>query len=248
LSENLIEAELFGYEKGAFTGALAARKGIFEMAEGGTLLLDEIGEMSLNLQAKLLGVLDDKTIRRLGSEVFRQVQVRIIAATSVDLENAIARRTFREDLYYRIGVIRIKVPPLRDRKEDLPELCRHILGQITGGREVNLTEGEIERLVQYPWPGNVRELKNILERAVILAREGHIFPSQLLASPGGVRKDTAMPDPPPHSEGVLPMEEVERRHIAFALRQFSGNLARTARALGISLSTIKRKSREYGLS
>jgi len=238
LPENLIEAELFGYEKGAFTGAVAARKGLFEMAEGGTLFLDEIGEMPVHLQAKLLSVIEEKKLRRLGSESIRTVDVRIIAATGVKLEDHLGK-TFRKDLYYRLSVIRMHIPPLRERSSDIPELCGHLMKTIAGGHEVPLSESECARLCRYDWPGNVRELKNILERAYLLQKGEEFKPADLLGkarqspTPAGAAPDVDAP--------LLPLEEVEMRHIRYALNRLSGNYTQAAKALGISLSTLKRK-------
>lgn len=243
LPENLIEAELFGYERGAFTGATASKRGIFEMAEGGTLLLDEIGEMPLHLQTKLLSVLEDKQIKRLGGDSIRPVDVRIVAATSADLENVLGK-TFRSDLYYRLSVIRIHIPPLRERKQDIPALCDYLLKQTALGREVRLGDDEVRKLADYPWPGNVRELKNIIERAVILQRGDTIRPADLLSRP-------AAPQPGPEDNGgndaIIPLSDLEKNHITYALDKLSGNYTRAAKALGISLSTLKRKLKEYGL-
>ncbi|MDA8088459.1 MAG: sigma-54 dependent transcriptional regulator [Nitrospiraceae bacterium] len=253
LPENLIESELFGYQKGAFTGAVSAKKSIFEMAEGGTLLLDEIGEMPLHLQSKLLGVLEDHKIRRLGSELIRTVNVRIIAATGKDLEKCLGE-SFRKDLYFRLSVIRVHVPPLRDRKEDIPALFDYFLSKIPGGREMVFPEPELKKCIEYPWPGNIRELKNIIERSVILQKNsGVLRPSELLACPseweGGqpaAPGDGAVAAATP-GEDLLSLAEVEKNYIRHALSRLSDNLTRTAKALGISLSTLKRKVKEYGL-
>ncbi len=241
LPENLIEAELFGYDKGAFTGAIAAKRGIFEMAEGGTLFLDEIGEMPILLQAKLLSTIEDKILKRLGSESFRHVNVRVIAATGVDLEQALGK-TFRKDLYYRLSVIRIHLPPLRDRRQDVTLLCDYLLKNM-GYRHAALSEVEQSRLMQYDWPGNVRELKNILERAVILQRGSELKPSMLLQSPG-----SAVSTPVPVSltnDRIMHIEELEKQYIRMALERLSGNLTQTAKSLGLSLSTLKRKLKQY---
>ncbi|MFN3479843.1 MAG: sigma-54-dependent transcriptional regulator [Thermodesulfovibrionales bacterium] len=241
LPESLIEAELFGYEKGAFTGAMTSRKGIFEMAEGGTLFLDEIGEMPMHLQTRLLSVLEDGKIKRLGSETIRPVSVRIIAATNTNIEESLGRH-FRPDLYYRLSVIRIHLPPLRERKEDIPELCKYLLTRIAG-TEVPLEKEEIRRLMEYDWPGNVRELKNILERAYLIQRGRPLRPSELIGTK--VARD---PLPPIGSdEEIITLEEMEKNHIRNTLKNLSGNLTRTAEALGISLSTLKRKLKEYNL-
>lgn len=242
LPENLIEAELFGCEKGAFTGAVTARKGIFELAEGGTLFLDEIGAMPLHLQSKLLGVLEDKQIRRIGGESVKSVDVRIIAATNCDLENAVAKRTFREDLFYRLSVIRIHIPPLRDRREDIPELCRYFIHTMAHGRHVNLPDSEVARLMKYEWPGNVRELKNILERSFILHKGPELRPSAFL---NGALKTSSFSSS--GGNGNSSLVEVERKHIRHVLNTCSGNYTQTARVLGISLSTLKRKVKRYGV-
>jgi DNA-binding NtrC family response regulator len=243
LPEHLIEAELFGYEKGAFTGASTSKKGIFEMAEGGTLFLDEIGEMPVHLQTKLLGALEDKQIKRLGSESIRPVDVRIIAATSTDLQEALDV-TFRKDLYFRLSVIRIHIPPLRERPEDIPELCDYLLNKVVSGLYAELPDSELKKLMEYDWPGNVRELKNILERASILHRGQTIRPSELLDSPAGGRVGNRELGA---TADAVSLMEVEKGHIKLMLEEHSGNLTRTAKSLGIALSTLKRKIKAYGL-
>jgi len=246
LPETLIEAELFGYEKGAFTGAVAMKKGMFEMAEGGTIFLDEIGEMPIALQAKLLGVLDDGTYRRLGGTTLFQAQVRVIAATSVDLEKAIKARTFREDLYYRLGVIKMHLPSLRERREDIPALCEVLLTKVGKGRQLRLTDGQIEKMMQYDWPGNVRELRNILERAAILQQGPELQPAELLRIPAGKTRQTVRAvEHKPAAGSSATLDDVEKDHILSALAEHSGNLSRAARAVGISLSTLKRKLKKY---
>lgn len=242
LPEHLAESELFGHEKGAFTGAAGARRGVFEMAAGGTVLLDEIGTMPLPLQAKLLGVLEDGRFRRVGSEVERRVEARVIAATNADLEAELEEGRFRRDLYFRLNVIRIDVPPLREHREDLRELCEYLLEGIAGSSRC-LAQGELERFADYPWPGNVRELRNVLERAAILEPSGALRPSRLLQwSDGGVHAPES-----PATGDLAPLEEVERRHIQRVLTSLDGNLSRTARVLGVSLSTLKRKVRTFRL-
>ncbi len=247
LPENIIESELFGHERGAFTGAEGARKGIFEMAEGGTLFLDEIGAMPLHLQSKLLSVLDEKRIRRLGGGTFLRVNVRIVAATNAEIEAELQRRTFRADLYYRIGVIRLHLPPLRERTGDIPELCRHFLGLRSRTSASTLSEEELRRLQGYCWPGNVRELKNIIERAAILHRD-HPRPSELLGHDGAAAAPPPMaPRPAPGDATALAtLAQIERRHVARVLQEHAGNYTRAARTLGISLSTLKRKLRSAG--
>ena len=238
LPENLIEAELFGYEKGAFTGATNAKKGLFEMAEGGTLFLDEIGEMPMNLQSKLLSAIEDGAIRKLGGTTAKPVNVRIMAATNHDLENALGK-SFRKDLYYRLSVIRIHLPPLRDRRGDIPALCSHLLKSITG-RSLEVPDRDLVRLMKYDWPGNVRELRNILERAVLLQKGAVIEPSELLGEATHSAQASSFVETQDREE-LLTLEAMENRHIRHVLDKFSSNFTRTAKALGISLSTLKRK-------
>ncbi len=242
LPESLIEAELFGYEKGAFTGATTTKKGIFEMAESGTLFLDEITEMPLHLQSKLLSVLDDKKIKRLGGELPRPVNVRIIAACNADIEKAVASGIFRKDIYYRLSVIRIHLPPLRERRQDIPVLCDYLLREIDRSSTFKLSEDEVSRLKEYDWPGNVRELKNILERAIILQGGSPLMPSKLLR-----RAELSAPSIG-SAANLLTLAEVEKNHIEHALRRLSHNYTRTAKALGISISTLKRNIKQYGLA
>lgn len=246
LPENLIEAELFGYEKGAFTGAVASKRGIFEMAEDGTLFLDEIGEMPIHLQTKLLSALEDKKIKRLGGDSIRPVNVRIIAATCLDLEDGMGK-TFRNDLYYRLSVVRIHIPPLRERREDIPELCSYLLKKIGGGRDFRIDETDLRKLMDYDWPGNVRELKNIIERATILQKGPLIRPSELLLKACGPVQTAPAPDIIGSNGDIIPLEDMEKAHISRALQKLSGNYTQSAKALGISLSTLKRKVGEYGL-
>ena len=241
LPENLIEAELFGYEKGAFTGAVGAKKGLFEMAEGGTLFLDEIGEIPVQLQSKLLSALDDKVIRRLGGTMTKPVNIRVIAATSVDLEQQIGSG-FRKDLYYRLSVIRIHVPPLRERRGDIPQLCAYLMRSITN-RSVEIPEGEMARLMEYDWPGNVRELRNVLERALLLQKGAHLEPSLLLEGRSAAGETCTYPSAT--GMDIKTLDECEKEIIHSALDRLSGNLTQTAKALGVSLSTLKRKIREY---
>jgi DNA-binding NtrC family response regulator len=244
IPENLMEAELFGYEKGAFTGAVATVKGLFEMADGGTLFLDEIGEMPTHLQSKLLGALDDQHIRRLGGQTFKPVHARIITATNTDLIAAVRERRFREDLYYRLSVMHIPLPPLRARREDLPELCRFFISQIAPDQEIHLDEEEIAALSGYSWPGNVRELRNIIERSILVRKGAAIQPARLL----GPTPRPPHPNPGLSAAGPLPtLDTMERDHIRAALRHCSGNQTHAAKALGISRSTLVRKIKVHGL-
>jgi DNA-binding NtrC family response regulator len=245
LPENLIEAELFGYEKGAFTGATMSRRGIFEMAEGGTLFLDEIGEMPLHLQSKLLSAIEDKKIKRIGSEAIIPVTVRIIAATCVDLENAIGK-TFRKELYYRLSVIRIHIPPLRERSQDIPALCDYFLTKMSRGHEGKISDSEMGNLMRYDWPGNVRELRNIIERTLLLQKGSSVKPSGFLLRVSEQSSVKTAPCVNPDNK-ITTLDEMEKTYIKCVLERLSNNYTRTAKALGISLSTLKRKTNSYGL-
>lgn len=243
LPADLIETELFGHERGAFTGAVTARRGIFEMAEGGTLLLDEIGEMPLGLQSKLLGVIENKRVRRLGGERERSVDVRILASTNEDLSTAISEKRFRRDLCYRLGMIRIHMPALRERREDIPALCGFFLEKCLGKSGCVIPPDELEALERYDWPGNVLELRNVIERVVILQKGPVIRPSQLLSP---LDPAAAVSTRPP-AGAIASLADVERSHLIEALDRMSGNYTRTALALGISRSTLRRKLKEYGI-
>jgi DNA-binding NtrC family response regulator len=243
--ESLVEAELFGHEKGAFTSAVSSRKGMFELADGGTIFLDEIGDMPLLLQPKLLGVLDERKVRRIGAERDRKLDVRIIAATNMDLKKAVEEKRFRGDLYHRLNVLAIRLPPLRERLGDLQLLAASFLREYSKDPEARLAEGEMEGLSRYSWPGNVRELRNLVERSVLVQRGPRFRLSPFLSS----EKEPA-PSPDSREEsapGMMPLDEVERIHIRAALQAHGGNLTRAAKVLGISLSTMKRKVAEYGL-
>ena len=245
LPEHLIEAELFGWERGAFTGATAAREGLLELAEGGTLLLDEIGEMPAHLQAKLLSLLEDREVRRLGGRSARPTDVRIIAATNADIDERVRSGQFRSDLFYRLNVVRIELPPLRNRVGDLPLLCDDLLAHLSrGATPPRLGPDELHRLAAYPWPGNVRELRNVLERALILHREV-LRPSELLAPAVGGAPAHAVT--PAGDDEELTMDQLEQRQIERAHARHQGNLAAVARALDISLSTVKRRVKALGL-
>ncbi len=241
LPESLIEAELFGYERGAFTGAVNAKKGLFEVAEGGSIFLDEIGEMPSHLQSKLLSAIDEKRIRRLGGTLTKRVRVRIIAATSVDLDQMLGK-TFRSDLYYRLSVVRIHIPPLRERSTDIPALCTHLLRTLTT-RTVTLGDDEWERLKKYDWPGNVRELRNVLERTLLIQKGEVLEPSQLLEK--RVAKGRRCSAAGAQESEIKPLADSEQELIRSALAKLSGNLMQTAKALGISVTTLKRRLREH---
>lgn len=249
LPDNLVEAELFGYEKGAFTGAVAAHKGVFEIAEGGTLLLDEIGAMPVHLQSKLLGVLDEKKFRRLGGKTDRTINVRIIAATNAVLETMTREKTFREDLYFRLNVLTIHIPPLRERMEDLPELCRFFIDHLTQGEKKPECPGtEIEKLKSYHWPGNIRELRNLMERSIIL-HGGVLRPSEFIRAGSAPQTlNSATLNGQLSSTGksfesgtIRTLEEIEKEYMLKVFEHCDGNYSLSARMLGISLSTFRRK-------
>ncbi len=244
LQENLIEAELFGAEKGAFTDATSSRRGIFELASGGTLFLDEIGTLPYHLQAKLLGVLDDGMIKRLGSEKSLKVDVRILTATNTNLITAIKEGTFREDLFYRLSVLNIELPTLLQRKEDLRELCSYFLNREQAN---SLTEQDYAAMAAYSWPGNVRELKNVLERAVLLGEGGKICLQKVLdtAAPCTETKEDAFP--PSSTAEITPLKTMEQKYISQALEAHNYNRSQTARSLDISRSTLIRKMKLYNL-
>ncbi|MGB7970437.1 MAG: sigma-54 dependent transcriptional regulator [Candidatus Deferrimicrobiaceae bacterium] len=247
---SLLESELFGHEKGAFTGAVAARPGMMEIADGGTLFLDEVGEMSLALQVKLLRAIEQKEVIRVGGSEVIRVDVRIIAATNQDLKAKVASRTFREDLFYRLNVFGITVPPLRERRDDIPKLAAHLLGEVA--RENNVTPRKLSpgariALLAYQWPGNVRELRNAMETAALVAKEGTIEWGDL---PPEILENIL----PPSSTGPIPLppsrtlEETEREAIVAALLKTDGNKTQAAKMLGIGLRTLHRKVKEYGIS
>ena len=246
IPEQLIEGELFGHEKGAFTGAVATRKGLFEMAEGGTLFLDEIGALPFPLQSKLLGVLDERKVRRLGGETARSVNVRIIAATNEEVEKAVARGSFREDLYYRLNVFRIHIQPLQDRLEDVPELCQHFVQQIAPDARIRIPESKLSRLRNYRWPGDVRELKNIIERSIILRSGKTIRPSALPVQPSAATSGAG--PAPMEAEDIVSLEEIEKKYIRRALDALSWNHIHTAKTLSISRSTLNRKIKAYRIT
>ncbi len=249
LSESLLESELFGHEKGAFTGASARRKGRFEMAQEGTIFLDEVGEISLNLQVKLLRVLQERSFERVGGNETLQVDVRVVAATNRDLENAVANGHFREDLYYRLNVMQIKLPSLRERKEDLPLLTAHFIQKLAaemGRAAPTMAPAAMQKIYDYPWPGNVRELENAIERAVIMA-DSAILPAHLaLHMPEGETAGAA--ESAPAGDLNQAVEELERRMIITALAKAGGVAAHAAAALGLSKTNLAYKMKKYNIS
>jgi DNA-binding NtrC family response regulator len=250
IPETLIESEIFGHEKGAFTGALERRVGCFELAEGGTLLLDEIGEMPVATQAKLLRVLEDRKLRRLGSKIETTVDVRVLAATNKVPEEAVASGQLRNDLYYRLNVFNIHMPPLREHKEDLPDLVQSLIGDMNSkhNRNVQMLSDAVMNLFQgYTWPGNVRELRNTLERAVIVCEASVIETKHLPPGFGHAPARAAAMDPNALHLGVgTTVEEAERQLIMKTLEATNNNKTRAAEILGISLKTLHNKLKEYG--
>lgn len=245
--ESLIESILFGHEKGAFTGASCRNKGLFEMADGGTLFLDEIGEMPLLLQAKLLGVLDNGVFRSIGGQVECATDVRIIAATNIDLEQAIRDKKFREDLFYRMSVMQLHLPPLRERREDIATLIDHFLHTIAPDKRFEIDLEEVEILKNYSWPGNVRELRNIIERSIIISHDNLIFPSRLIQNQplaGDPQEPVVHEVPPP----LLSLAEMEKMYIQQVLTSCDQNRTHAAKVLGIARSTLIRKLEQYNLT
>jgi DNA-binding NtrC family response regulator len=245
-SKELLESELFGYDKGAFTGAVGNKPGLFEMANGGTLFLDEIGEMEINIQAKLLKVIEDKRFRRLGGVQEKMVDARLIAASNRDLSKEVKGKRFREDLYYRLNVMPIYIPPLRELKEDIIPLSEYFLNSIClklGKKLYGFSPPAQQAILNYPWPGNIRELSNLIERSVILCTGTTIEPSDLglpavsKAAPIGAAAESKM----------VSLEEIEKDHIQKVIEASGGNLSRAAEVLGITRSTLYSKIRRYSL-
>ncbi len=248
LSVQLMESELFGHERGAFTGADTSRTGRFEMAHGGSILLDEVTEIDLNLQAKLLRVLQERSFERVGSSETIEVDVRVLATTNRDLKHEVAEGRFREDLYYRLAVVPVEVPALRDRPQDVPALLDHFLLRCANrlDREpVKLDDSAMDLLVGYAWPGNVRELENVVTRASVLQGEAPLTSDELrrwlLADPS-----TSGADDPGEMPVGLSLQEMEQKMIEATLDHYDGHRAKTAKALGIGVRTLTTKLRQYG--
>ncbi|MBC8316411.1 MAG: sigma-54-dependent Fis family transcriptional regulator [Desulfobulbaceae bacterium] len=254
LPEGLLESELFGHEKGAFTGAVSSKKGRFELAHGGTLLLDEIGEIPLHLQAKLLRVLQEEEVDRLGGQAPVKIDVHVVATTNRNLAEAVNEGTFRQDLYYRLNVIPLPLPPLRARKDDILKLADHFMKKFSKQYHKKmkiLSEASQSRFLDYPWPGNVREMENVIERAVLLSLTEEfepwdfwddIAPEERIA-PGGV-----YPQVIPVSSGdqeIIPLKDTERQMILQALQKTDDNRTHAAKRLGISVRTLRNKLQEY---
>ena len=244
LPEQLLESELFGHARGAFTGADREHKGLFEAAAGGTLLLDEVGEIPHSVQVKLLRVLQDREVRRVGSTESRRIDVRIIAATNRDLAEMVRERTFRKDLYYRLKVLSIEVPPLRERKEDILPLAHSFLQSSCKAYRcgpASISAEALDRLLAHSWPGNARELEHAMERAVVLAG------CKPKIEAADLPPEVVFGNPAPDAEAIVPLAELERRHILRALHRFGGSRKETAHALGIATNTLWRRLCEYGV-
>ena len=238
-----MESELFGYEKGAFTGANISKPGKFEIANTGTVMLDEIGDVPASIQVKLLRVLQEREFERLGSNRVQHTDVRVIAATNVDLREALEQGRFREDLYYRLNVVRINIPPLRERKDDIPYLAEHFAQKFGG----TISEGAMERLVAYHWPGNVRELENVVERSILLAQGPRVEPSDVRIDTSersrpasGVAADQFLP------EGMT-LDQYEQWLIREALKRANGNKSHAARLLGLTRNALRYRLAQMGL-
>jgi len=247
IPENLMESELFGYEKGAFTGAVTSKPGRFELADTGTVFLDEIGDVPPNIQVKLLRVLQERAFERLGSNRTRQIDVRVIAATNADLRAALEHGAFREDLYYRLNVVPINVPPLRERKEDIPALAEHFIRKYAAefsSRVKGISEEALELLRRYHWPGNVRELENVIERSLVLC-SGEMLEAADIKLDSASRNSRAS-DEPLLPEGMT-LEEHERELIRKALEKAKGNKSQAARLLGLSRNALRYRLSQMGL-
>lgn len=236
LSAGVLESELFGHEKGAFTGADRFREGRFELADGGTILLDEVSEIDTNLQAKLLRVLQERTFERVGSSKTIGTSARIVATTNRNLEEEVRRHTFRRDLYFRLSVVPIRVPPLMEHTEDIPALAAEFI-RIHGSPGMTISQGATCKLMEYDWPGNIRQLKNMIERACVLTDVTILQAEHLVIEP----IDAAV-----HSPALRSIEDMERDAVRTALSHFCGHQERAARSLGISSRTLRNKIRRYG--
>jgi two-component system response regulator HydG len=258
LAETLLESELFGHEKGAFTGAIKRKLGRFELADGGTLFLDEIGDISPSLQSKLLRVLQEREFERVGGESTIKVDVRVVSATNKDLSKEVEAGRFREDLFYRLQVVPIHIPPLRERKEDLPILVSHFITKLapkTNPRVIGIDDTALARLYAYRWPGNVRELGNVIEQALVFADGEKISPDSLPDAVRGLAPGAPRPSavagelPVPSGEMALPdlLDDLEKQLILKAFAQAKGVKTETARLLGIKTSALYYKLEKYGI-
>ncbi|MHB8132281.1 MAG: sigma-54 interaction domain-containing protein, partial [Mobilitalea sp.] len=245
LPEQLLESELFGHEKGAFTGATIKKKGRFEMADKGTIFLDEIGDMPISMQVKLLRVLQERCFERVGGTQTIQVDVRVIATTNSELSTAISNGTFREDLYYRLNVMHIKMPPLRSRKEDIPLLVNHFLGKFDPSHSKKISAEAMKILTRYDWPGNIRELQNAIERPLIVCQSNEIQPVHLPKELLDIVEETSPIINLP--ESGFSLEELEKHLFIKALEKHNYNQTKAAKYLGISRPTLLYRMNKHGL-
>lgn len=249
IPENLMESELFGYEKGAFTGAQTTKPGKFEQADTGTVFLDEIGDVPTAIQVKLLRVLQEREFERLGSNVTRHIDIRLVAATNQDLRAALEQGTFREDLYYRLNVVPLNIPPLRERKVDIPSLAHHFVSKLapeTGCRVETITEAAMEKLVAYHWPGNVRELENVIERSLVMATGTLLDASDIKLESAPRPRGQGQSDASFLPEG-LSLDQYEQDIIKEALRRADGNKSQAARLLGLTRNALRYRLTQMGL-
>jgi DNA-binding NtrC family response regulator len=242
IPENLMESELFGYEKGAFTGANISKPGKFEQANTGTVMLDEIGDVPASVQVKLLRILQEREFERLGSNKTQQTDVRVIAATNVDLRAALEQGTFREDLYYRLNVVPMNIPPLRERKDDIPYLVEHFAKKFNG----EISEGALERLLSYHWPGNVRELENVIERSILLAKGPMVEADDVKIESGIGRAKPAFTTDAFLPEGMT-LDQYEQSIIREALKRANGNKSQAARLLGLTRNALRYRLTQMGI-
>jgi len=254
LTESLLESELFGHVKGAFTGAVSDKKGLLEVANGGTVFLDEIGHISLNIQAKLLRVLQDGTIKRVGDTTFRKVEVRIISATNEDLEGLVKEKKFREDLYYRLNVVPIVLPPLRERKEDIPLLVEYFINKYNSLEKKNLkgmSSDALKLLMNYSWPGNIRELENLIHRAVVVEKSEYIqvedLPGELREVKTAEERDLSVRSLDFRKARRLAVEAFEKRFLTEALKRNKGNISKTAKEINLDRRNLQRKLKFYNI-
>jgi transcriptional regulator with PAS, ATPase and Fis domain len=251
LPENLIESELFGYEKGAFTDAKQMKKGMFELADGGSIFLDEIGDMKLSTQAKLLKIIENKIFKRIGGVKDVSVDLRIIASTNKNLAEEVKKENFREDLYYRLKVIPIRLPSLRDRKDDIPLLAKFFIDEFNRDFKKNvrgLAKETEKAFLSYPWPGNIRELRNVIERAMILENEEYILPEHLPSEfhSEELKSGSSLSAPISIPPGGLDIEEVEKGLIRQALEQTKWNQTKAARLLNLTRDTLRYRMQKFG--
>ncbi|MBI2215322.1 MAG: sigma-54-dependent Fis family transcriptional regulator [Acidobacteria bacterium] len=249
LSRELLESELFGHEKGAFTGAFSTKQGLLEIASGGTVFLDEIGELEPTIQARLLKVLEDKSFRRVGGLRDIRVDVRLVAATNRDLEVEVRDGRFRQDLFFRLNVIRLKLPPLRTRVEDIPPIAEHLLGQLSrdlGTRSMKISGRALSKLKSHTWPGNARELRNVLERALLVAKGNEILADDLAFGAGASPRDSAAITETLDESSIRPLDEVASGYVARAVDAVGGNVRKAARLLDVSPSTVYAHLRRRG--